>query len=323
MKKYTVLNSKEESENPGDVIKIPVKAIRCGNVSFGETGKKFRALVKSIEKSGTVTPVCVVKTKRGKYDIIAGKQRFIASIRAGLKEIPAIICSQDGEHETMLSIISEMEGILNFFEEGDYFKKIIDSGAYTQKALAERIGKSQSYISNKLRLIKMPPAVRKKITDGKLTERHARAILKIDDEKLQRLIVDLTLEKQLSAEETEARISELVEASNQNLSKNYVRLTERFKKEQDKIKGNTSDAQLDPEVNAERLRLLIKSVKELVEITSKNGLRVIAGQRNTDKNVEIVIKVPRAENEVTLKSGVSVVNAGRQGRQDLQKKEAA
>ncbi|MBP5779818.1 MAG: ParB/RepB/Spo0J family partition protein [Clostridia bacterium] len=323
MKKYTVLNSKEESENPGDVIKIPVKAIRCGNVSFGETGKKFRALVKSIEKSGTVTPVCVVKTKRGKYDIIAGKQRFIASIRAGLKEIPAIICSQDGEQETMLSIISEMEGILNFFEEGDYFKKIIDSGAYTQKALAERIGKSQSYISNKLRLIKMPPAVRKKITDGKLTERHARAILKIDDEKLQRLIVDLTLEKQLSAEETEARISELVEASNQNLSKNYVRLTERFKKEQDKIKGNTSDAHLDPEVNAERLRLLIKSVKELVEITSKNGLRVIAGQRNTDKNVEIVIKVPRAENEVTLKSGVSVVNAGRQGRQDLQKKEAA
>ena len=323
MKKYTVLNSKEESENPGDVIKIPVKAIRCGNVSFGETGKKFRALVKSIEKSGTVTPVCVVKTKRGKYDIIAGKQRFIASIRAGLKEIPAIICSQDDEHETMLSIISETEGILNFFEEGDYFKKIIDSGAYTQKALAERIGKSQSYISNKLRLIKMPPAVRKKITDGKLTERHARAILKIDDEKLQRLIVDLTLEKQLSAEETEARISELVEASNQNLSKNYVRLTERFKKEQDKIKGNTSDAQLDSEVNAERLRLLIKSVKELVEITSKNGLRVIAGQRNTDKNVEIVIKVPRAENEVTLKSGVSVVNAGRQGRQDLQKKEAA
>jgi ParB family chromosome partitioning protein len=216
-----------------------------------------------------------------------------------------------------------MEGILNFFEEGDYFKKMIDSGAYTQKALAERIGKSQSYISNKLRLIKMPPAVRKKITEGKLTERHARAILKIDDEKLQRLIVDLTLEKQLSAEETEARIKELLEAANQNMSKNYVRLTERFKKEQDKIKENATAAQLDPEVNAERLRLLIRAVKELVEITSKSGLRVIAGQRNTDKNVEIVIKVPRAENEVSLKSGVSVLSSVRQGRQDEEKREAA
>lgn len=323
MKKYTVSNSKEESADPGEVIKIPVKAIRCGNISFGETGKKFRALIKSIEKTGTVTPVCVIKTKRGKYDIIAGKQRFAASIRAGLKEIPAIICSQDDEQETMLSIISEMEGILNFFEEGDYFKKMIDSGAYTQKALAERIGKSQSYISNKLRLIKMPPAVRKKITEGKLTERHARAILKIDDEKLQRLIVDLTLEKQLSAEETEARIKELLEAANQNMSKNYVRLTERFKKEQDKIKENATAAQLDPEVNAERLRLLIRAVKELVEITSKSGLRVIAGQRNTDKNVEIVIKVPRAENEVSLKSGVSVLSSVRQGRPDEQKREAA
>ena len=323
MKKCSVLGSGEINENPGDVIKIPVKAIRCGPVSPGETGKRFRAMIKSIEKNGTVTPVCVVKTKRGKYDIIAGKQRFAASVRAGLKEIPAIICSPDDEQETMLNIISEAEGILNYFEEGDYFKKMIDSGMYTQKSLAERIGKSQSYISNKLRLIKIPAAVRKKITEGRLTERHARAILKIDDEKLQKLIVDLTLEKQLSVEETEARISELLEASNQNLSKNYVRLTERFRKEQIKIKENTAAAQIDPEVNAERLRLLIKVVKELVEITSKSGLRVIAGQRNTDKNVEIVIKIPRAENEVSLKSGSGGINTGREIRQDAQKNEAA
>ena len=107
------------------------------------------------------------------------------------------------------------------------------------------------------------------------------------------------------------------------MSKNYVRLTERFKKEQDKIKENAAAAQLDPEVNAERLRLLIRAVKELVEITSKSGLLVIAGQRNTDKNVEIVIKVPRAENEVSLKSGVSVLSTVRQGRPDEQKREAA
>lgn len=304
------IDDEEEMErNEANFILVPIDAIEPLSTPLGEPGRRIQALIKTAEKNGAVPPVCVYKTLTGKYELLTGGQRIALAIKAGISEIHAVICNPEDEYESVLAIIRDAEGVLNCFQEADYLKRMIESGNYSQRSLADKIGKSQSYVSNKLRLSRMSPALRKRVLEGGLTERHARQLLRIGDEKAQKIVADYAVKRKLTVEKMEEKINEMLFENGATLSRDYAKALERYLNEIKRV-GDKIERRDKKMENSEKLRLLISVVSEIVDITRLNGLLLYAGQRNTDNNVEIIIKIPRAENNVSLKANMRPMNNG-------------
>ncbi len=299
IKKLAISFKTGNAENGKDIIKIPISAIRPLSSRQSEAAKRFQATMKAMEKNGVLAPVCVISTGNGKYELLAGQGRISMAVKAGVREIAAVVCYPNNEDEALIKLMRVTEGVFDCFQEADFFKRMIESGRYTQRTLAEKIGKSQSYVCNKLRLGRISIPLRKKIIEGGLSERHARQLLRLGDEKMRRIVTECAIKENLSVERTEERVNELLELQYSSCSRGYMRIVEKFKNQLEFLKEFNPDSYRED--NAERLRLLIKTVAELVEITNNNGLEVSAGQRNSDKDIEIVIKVPKARNNVFLR----------------------
>ena len=163
VKKMILPAGEKEETKVSDVINLPVEAIRPLSIPPGEPVKQIRTLMRTVEKNGFIAPVCVYRTADGRYELLAGRHRLTLAIKAGIREIPAVVCSPEDENEAVFNIIQRTEGIFNCFEEADYLKRMVDSGKYTQRDLAEKIGKSQAYVSNKMRLGRLSNTLRRKI----------------------------------------------------------------------------------------------------------------------------------------------------------------
>lgn len=275
------------------ITKVPLNAIRANCLMpVTEIGRSYRALVKSIKDNGIRTPVCVAPLGDGTYELIAGRRRYNAAKKVGLKEIPAVICETGDRDDLIARMMRDADGYLNMFEEAENYRRILENGEFNQKTLSGYLGKSQSYISNKLRLLMLSPAVRRKVIDAKLSERHARELLRLYDEKLQKIAVDAITEQKMSVKQTVSFIDAVLEKTHQDLLKGYRKIAEEFK-----IKaGLMSVAEKKTGDHSGGIKHFVGAVKELVEISEANGLRVLAGQRITDKYVELVIKVHRNAN---------------------------
>ena len=149
-------------------------------ISFDE--EAIGELSESIKKHGIIQPL-VVRTIGDKYEIIAGERRYKASILAGLETVPAIVNEYDDQKSAEVALIENIQRRdLTSIEEAVSYKKILDMGLLTQTELAKRLGKEQSTIANKLRLLNLNKEVQNKLLDGKISERHARSLLKLDAE---------------------------------------------------------------------------------------------------------------------------------------------
>ncbi|MBO4326927.1 MAG: ParB/RepB/Spo0J family partition protein [Clostridia bacterium] len=298
-----------KNETEGLIIKIPVTDIKPLSRPLRDSAKQLKSVIKILERNGGSAPICVLKKESGKYELLAGRQRLAAAVIAGMTEVNAVLCVPDNELETVLTLLRGSDGIFNCFEEADFFKKVIGSGEYTQRELAERIGKSQSYISNKMRLCRFSPYVRRKIIESGLSERHARQFLRISDEKLMRYAVNQAAGMNMNVEKTEEMVDDLLGKTKKDAAaKKKVNNTKpggrTMNKAAENINENTRafDEAESRSDKSELLRQLIKEIMENIDAAKALGLTVNAGQRNTDRDVEIVIRVPRAENSVSLKS---------------------
>ena len=296
------------NETKSPIIKIPVSDIKPLSKPLRDTAKQLKSVTKMLERNGGIAPICVIKNASGSFELLAGRQRLAAAVVAGVREVPAVLCTPEGELETVLTLLSGSLGIFSCFEEADYFKKIIDNGEYTQRELAERIGKSQSYISNKLRLCRFSTYVRKRITESGLSERHARQLLRINDEKMMRYAVNQAISMNMNVEKMEEMVNDLLgkDKKYKAVKKTQVNVLQKTGgTKMSKMAENTSEMAAssgesrERRDNSELLRLLIKEIMKNIKAL---GLTVNAGQRNTDRDVEIIIRVPRAENAVSLKS---------------------
>ena len=177
--------------------------------------KELNDLSNSIAKYGVIQPIVVRKTAN-KYEIIAGERRYKAACLAGLQTIPAIINNTDDNTSAEIALLENLQRKnLTVIEEAQSYKKLIDRG-FTQDEIANKLGISQSSIANKLRLLTLPREVREALLYNRISERHARSLLTLNDPDLQKSLLNKIVTERLTVRQTEDEISTLLKRNNNN-----------------------------------------------------------------------------------------------------------
>ena len=196
------------------LVQIPADEIRPNRAqprcTFDEDG--LRSLAESIKQNGLLQPVCVRKIVGG-YELIAGERRLRACRMAGMKTIPCLVSGCDARQSAVLALLENLQRRdLNLFEEAEGLRRLVEEWGVTQEEAAERLGRSQSAVANKLRLLRFTPEERAQILDAGLTERHARALLRLEDPARRAAALQLVVERGLNVAQTEEYVSALLAA---------------------------------------------------------------------------------------------------------------
>lgn len=167
-------------------------------------------LANSIKEHGIIQPL-ILRDLGSKYEIIAGERRYKASTIAGLTEVPAIIGTMDDQTSAELALIENIQRKdLSAIEEAKSYKKILEMGNFTQEELAKRMGKSQSTIANKMRLLSLTNEVQVALMNSLISERHARCLLQIKDEDLQKQVLNKIITERINVRDTDEYIKNLL-----------------------------------------------------------------------------------------------------------------
>ena len=175
------------------------------------TEESLAELAHSIKQYGLLQPITVRKLSHNYYEIIAGERRWRAVCKAGFTHIKAFVQPAIDEDSAVIALIENLQREnLHFFEEAEGYQCLMKEHGLTQEELARRLGKNQSTVANKMRILKLPAGVKELITTYKLTERHARALLRLHNEEAQvRLIKDIA-QKNLSVKATEELVEKML-----------------------------------------------------------------------------------------------------------------
>ena len=258
-----------------EIVSIPLAQIMPNPFQPRKTfsAEGLQELCASIREFGVIQPLIVRKTDSG-YELIAGERRLRASGLAGRDDVPCVLRDASDKEMAEIALIENLQREdLHYFEEALGYEKLLRQFNLTQEVLAERVGKTQSSIANKLRLLKLPPEMREYIFEEKLTERHSRALLKVDDSERQWQLLKFVAENKLNVRETES----LIEAQFQNEpipEQKVVRRPQMLKIVKD-------------------VRIFINTVGELVKQMKKTGLDVRLTQEQDDEFVTITMVVPK------------------------------
>lgn len=251
---------------------IPVDAI-CPNLYqprkvFDE--ESIKDLAQSIKVYGIIQPLSVRKIDENKYELIAGERRLRAAKEAGLVEVPVIISDINDKDSAAIALLENLQREdLNFYEEAVAYDNLIKVHSYTQEQLSEVIGKKQSTIANKLRLLKLDKKLISMLIDNKLTERHGRALLKLPDLELQEKVLSCVIKDGLNVKKTEEMIDrELLKLSNKELASDGKK----------RIKGAFSPA------------IYVNTVKQVFD---KYGVKANYRSKETDDNIQVIITIAK------------------------------
>lgn len=171
--------------------------------------KALKELAVSIKEHGVIQPI-IVRNVKGKYEIIAGERRYKASALAGLTKIPAIVRDLDDKESSKVALLENLQRKnLTPIEEARTYQKILEIDEMTQEDLAKTMGKSQSAVSNKLRLLSLPDEVQDSLLKEQISERHARALLNIPDAKKQKEMLKKIISNKMSVRAVEEEIKQL------------------------------------------------------------------------------------------------------------------
>lgn len=258
-----------------NVVNIPIDEIQPNAYQPRKTfnDETLDELTNSIKNYGVLQPIVVRRRGRSGYEIIAGERRWRACKRAGLKEIPAIIKDAKDMDSAILALIENIQREdLNFIEEAEGYRQLIQECGVTQEQLAMKLGKSQSTIANKMRILKLPPEVIRIISQEKLSERHARSLLKLPDEELQTHILKRVVEENLSVRQTE----ELIE-----------RTIEKINKTDKKEKGKAF------KIAIKDVRIFVNSVRKLVKTIKETGVNAEYKEIDKGDYIELQVQLPK------------------------------
>lgn len=198
----------------GQIFLIPLENIKpnpdTAEKSFDEA--ELMALAQSITESGLLRPISVHRTSRiNRYEIISGEESYIACKMAGLYSIPCVVLEAETEKNALLSLIENIRREdLSFFEEARAINDLMISFGFSQEEMAKRLGRSQSALCNKLRLLRLPPDVCFDIERCKLSERHARALLKLETDEQIREVLSCIVQRHLSVSQTDKLIEKMI-----------------------------------------------------------------------------------------------------------------
>jgi len=256
-----------------EIIYLPVDKIKPNPYQprrFFERGA-LDELANSIREYGVIQPISVRLTVGYGYELIAGERRLRASKIAGLMTIPAIVVNISEQDSAILAIVENLQRKdLNFLEEAEGYANLIHDYSFTQEELASKIGKRQSTIANKLRLLRLPKVVQSMLLENDLTERHARALLKLENEEEQLNILKKVTSEELTVKKTEELVDKyLKQAGKENTS------APKFK-----IKRFIRD-----------IRLFTNTVKQAVDLMLQSGVDAVYTMKEMDDGCEIVVRI--------------------------------
>ena len=200
---------KRNQNGEGVLLRVPTDKIRANpyqpRTVFDEGA--LASLATSIRRYGVLQPISVRRDGK-EYELIAGERRLRAAILAGKREIPAIVYAVGREASAELSVMENLlREDLNVFETADAIKRLIEEFSLTQEEIASRLSVSQSYVANKLRLLRFDAKIRARILSASLTERHARALLRLPEAAWEKTL-DTVIEKRLNVAQTEKLVEE-------------------------------------------------------------------------------------------------------------------
>ncbi|MBQ3079177.1 MAG: ParB/RepB/Spo0J family partition protein [Clostridia bacterium] len=226
-------------------------------------------LAESIRENGLISPVTVGRHPDGAYFLIAGERRIRALKTLGKSWVDAVVMEADEAESRALSLIENIQRQqLGFFEEANAMKELLRSSGMTQEALSKKLGKNPSTIANRLRLLRLPDEVQKEITKGKLTERHARSLLRLNgmtDKQLE--LAGLSVRKELNVKQLE----QLVEKA---LSDN--------KKAKRQVKSIIRDG-----------RMYVNAIQNAVKKLNETGANASCRVEETEKAVSVIVLIPK------------------------------
>lgn len=238
-------------------------------------------LATSIKENGLLQPISV-RRDCGRYYLIAGERRLRASSIAGIKTIPAIITNFSQEESAVLALLENIQREdLNIFEQATALLSLLKEWNLTQQSAAQRLGMSQSQLANKIRLLKLTEAEQKVIVNNKLTERHARALLKIDDLEKRDKILETVVKLKLNVSKTE----ELIESALKIEDKPKPKRTRKF--------------------IAKDIRIFINTIDHAVDVMKTAGIKAKAEKNETEDYIECVIRIPKSDKNMAKKKSLA------------------
>lgn len=234
----------------------------------------IKELAETLDKDGLLQPIVVRENGEEQYEIIAGERRYRAAKSLGWSTIPAIVKDMDDDQAASLALIENLQREdLNPIDEAKAYSNLMELNNLTQTALAKDMGKSQSYVANKLRLLKLGNDVQAALIDGKITARHGRALIGLSEEDQKRVLAEIE-EKGLNVKQTE-EIAKDVDA--------YFNPKPKKKSEQPRVVKRVP----------KDLKVQINTIKKAVKLAKDSGIKVKIKENNDPDDYKITIELKR------------------------------
>lgn len=235
--------------------------------------EKISLLAESIKQNGIIQPITLRKLKNGGYELISGERRLRAVKMLGMKKIPAVIIDITERNSAVLALVENIQRQnLSYFEEAIAIAKLIDFYGMTQEDAAIKLGRKQSTISNKLRLLRLSPNEMEMITENGLSERHARALLRLSDGKTRLFVIDEIVRKGLSVEKTEKLIENLIKDG----------------KEKENLKRRSV-------IFGGEVKLFLNTIDKAIETMQAAGINAEMERKKGEEFIEYKIVIPYAK----------------------------
>lgn len=265
-----IFSSNSKPKNGGSIVLVPVENIIPNPNQPRKifNNNELESLSASIKNNGIIQPLVIRKSTDGKYELISGERRLRAAKSVNLETVPCIVMDVSDEQSALFAIIENIQrDNLNFFEEAESIYKLSEIYNMSQFEISKKLGKSQSYLSNKMRLLKLPCELRNVIIENSLSERHARALLRLENdvEKLKALLY--IIEKKLNVNETDKYIDSLITPS-------LLKKEPKFKKVKD-------------------IKIFVNTINHAVDTMRKAGIKAIKSENETNDYFELVVRIPK------------------------------
>jgi len=231
--------------------------------------EKIEELARTIHTHGIIQPIVVRETEDGQYELIAGERRWRAVQTLGWVQVPAIIKNFNDTETASVALIENLQREeLSPIEEAIAYGKLLEMHNLTQEALAQRLGKGQSTVANKLRLLKLPQEVQDALLNKTITERHARALIPLKSSEEQVKLLNEIIEKNLNVKQTEERVTKILHPTTPKPKQR------RFSFSKD-------------------MRIAVNTIRQSLNMVSDSGIELDSEEEDFEDYYQITIKIPK------------------------------
>lgn len=297
---------KSDSENKNKVVNIKLDQIIPNRYQPRKVFNQdeIRELAQTIDEHGLLQPIVLREYEPAKYEIIAGERRYRAMKMLGWETTPAILRKMTDEESASLALIENLQRAqLSPVEEAQAYRQLMDLNHLTQAALAKGMGKSQSSVANKLRLLKLITPVQNAILDHRISERHGRALLDLDDDQ-QRTMLMRVVNEHLTVRQTEDEVAKVLGrplpsevAKQKKLAREAVAgaAAPQQPQKQPAKRGRTRRKKVKSAKRASDGRLALNTIRKSIKMATDNGFKITTHEKETGSAYQLTIEIPKKQ----------------------------